>query len=391
MFIKQASFYVIPGNIDFDTLATALSTRPFQHCNGLDWYAEGWVPPAGHVDGPVFTSRGTGLVALKREDKVLPAATIREHLDAKVAEIEDKDLRKVGRKEKQALKEQVTDDLLPRAFTRSGWTMAYIDNRRGYLVVDTATASKSEALVSKLREALPPFPAALPRTQIAPHAAMTAWLAEGEAPPGFDLDAECELKDASENGAIIRAKRHDLTADEIRQHIATGKQCTRLGLIYRERIRFVLTDQLQLRSVQFLDVLQEEAAQAGDDRGALFEAACILMVEEFGELLDELVEALGGLEEAQQAGTTTAPTAYVTDAVKVEAVDALWVEDHQGQQDALYDKAVAIVLGTRKASISSVQRHLQIGYNRAARLIKSMEVAGVVGPMDGNGNRSVLR
>jgi len=299
MFIKQASFYAIPGDVDFDILANRLNAKPFQHCNGLDWFAEGWVSPASHVDGPVFTSRGTGLVALKREDKVLPAAIIREQLDAKVAEIETKELRKVGRKEKQALKEQITNDLLPRAFTRSSRTLAYIDNRRGYLVVDTATASKSEALVSKLRDALPPFPAALPRTQIAPHAAMTAWLAEGDAPAGFELDTECELKDGSERGAIVRAKRHDLTADEIRQHIATGKQCTRLGLIWRERIRFVLTDTMQLKSLQFLAVLQEEAAQAGDDQASLFEATYILMVEELGELLDELVAALGGREEAQ--------------------------------------------------------------------------------------------
>ncbi|EEG09701.1 cell divisionFtsK/SpoIIIE [Pseudogulbenkiania ferrooxidans 2002] len=61
-----------------------------------------------------------------------------------------------------------------------------------------------------------------------------------------------------------------------------------------------------------------------------------------------------------------------------------------GEADALYDEAVAIVLKTRKASISSVQRHLRIGYNRAARLIEQMESAGLVSPMETNGNRSVL-
>ncbi|MGL6071679.1 DNA translocase FtsK [Craterilacuibacter sp.] len=60
------------------------------------------------------------------------------------------------------------------------------------------------------------------------------------------------------------------------------------------------------------------------------------------------------------------------------------------EQDALYDEAVAIVLKTRKASISSVQRHLRIGYNRAARLIEQMEASGLVSAMESNGNRSVL-
>ena len=61
-----------------------------------------------------------------------------------------------------------------------------------------------------------------------------------------------------------------------------------------------------------------------------------------------------------------------------------------GEADALYDEAVAVVLKTRKASISSVQRHLRIGYNRAARLIEEMEKAGLVSPAETNGNRTVL-
>jgi S-DNA-T family DNA segregation ATPase FtsK/SpoIIIE len=60
------------------------------------------------------------------------------------------------------------------------------------------------------------------------------------------------------------------------------------------------------------------------------------------------------------------------------------------EADPLYDQAVAIVLKSRRASISLVQRHLRIGYNRAARLIEQMEQAGVVSPMQSNGNREVL-
>jgi len=66
-------------------------------------------------------------------------------------------------------------------------------------------------------------------------------------------------------------------------------------------------------------------------------------------------------------------------------------EDGEGNEsDALYDEAVAFVLESRKASISSVQRKLRVGYNRAARLIESMEAAGVVSAAGHNGNREVL-
>jgi S-DNA-T family DNA segregation ATPase FtsK/SpoIIIE len=60
-----------------------------------------------------------------------------------------------------------------------------------------------------------------------------------------------------------------------------------------------------------------------------------------------------------------------------------------GEDDPLYDKALAFVIETRRASISSVQRHLRVGYNRAARMIESMEAAGAVGPLE-NGKREIL-
>jgi S-DNA-T family DNA segregation ATPase FtsK/SpoIIIE len=61
-----------------------------------------------------------------------------------------------------------------------------------------------------------------------------------------------------------------------------------------------------------------------------------------------------------------------------------------GESDALYDQAVQVVLKNRRASISLVQRHLRIGYNRAARLLEQMEQSGVVSPMQSNGNRDIL-
>nr|WP_199068670.1 recombination-associated protein RdgC [Chromobacterium sp. ASV5] len=323
MWFRQLSFYRLntENTPTAEQLLGALEKKPFQPCMGLDWFSEGWVPPAGHLEAPVHVARDYQMISLRREDKVLPASVIRDFVELKVQDIENRELRKVGRKEKLALKEQVTDDLLPRAFVRSSRLNAYIDSRRGWVMVDSGTASKAEALLTKLREALPPFPAALPRTQIAPHTAMTDWLAAGEAPHGFELDADCELKDSGENGAVIRCSRMDLTAEEVRQHIATGKQVTKLGLIWNEKIRFQLTDTLQLKRLQFLDLLQEEASQAGDDRESLFEATLLLMGEELGELADALIYALGGLE-ASQAQTASAMDAAGGD--KADSVEVPW-------------------------------------------------------------------
>jgi S-DNA-T family DNA segregation ATPase FtsK/SpoIIIE len=84
---------------------------------------------------------------------------------------------------------------------------------------------------------------------------------------------------------------------------------------------------------------------------------------------------------------------YMTEVLEpAEALEGAGVEGDvpAGEKDPLYDQAVEIVLRTRRPSISLVQRHLRIGYNRAARLIEDMERAGMVSPMQSNGNREVL-
>ena len=65
-------------------------------------------------------------------------------------------------------------------------------------------------------------------------------------------------------------------------------------------------------------------------------------------------------------------------------------DGEDSESDALYDEAVQFVLESRRASISAVQRKLKIGYNRAARMIEAMEMAGVVTPMNSNGSREVI-
>ncbi len=71
-------------------------------------------------------------------------------------------------------------------------------------------------------------------------------------------------------------------------------------------------------------------------------------------------------------------------------IDKLPADSADAEQDPLYDQAIQVVMDTRKASISGVQRRLKIGYNRAARMVESMEAAGLVGPLQANGSREIL-
>ena len=296
MWFKQISFY--PLNTaklpELDTLADKLAAAEFAPCMGLDWFSEGFAAPVAFSPELVFPADYTWRVALKKEEKVLPAGVIRDILDERVVEIQNAEARNVGRKEKQELKEQITDDLLPRAFTRSSRSQAIFDTKHGYLLVNNAAAAKAENLLTKLREALGGLEASLPNTKQSPGSLMTDWLLRGAAEGGFELDSDCELKGVGDVVPTVKVSKQDLTADEVVQHVKNGKTVTQLGLTWREQISFILTQDFTLKRIQYLDVLQEEAEGHGDDAASLTFASQIIMVEALGEMINELANLLGG-------------------------------------------------------------------------------------------------
>ncbi|AHN27953.1 recombination-associated protein RdgC [Snodgrassella alvi] len=296
MWFKQLSIY--PLNKDnlpnLETLVDKLTEAQFKPCMGLDWDSIGFASPVSFSPEMVFPAQNTWRIALKKEEKVLPAAVVRDILDEKINEIREAEGRNVGRKEKMELKETITDDLLPRAFTKSGKTEAIIDTQRGLLMINQANANRAEMLLTKLREALGGLEAKLPRTQQSPGSLMTEWLLRGDAAGHFELDCDCELKGLGDAAPVVRISHQDLTAEEVVNLVKNGKVVTQLGLCWQDRVRFVLTQDFTLKRIQFLDVIQEEAAGQGDDMQSITFASQILMAEALGDLLAELVHHLGG-------------------------------------------------------------------------------------------------
>ncbi len=299
MWFKQLSFYPLNPNTHFDNeeLNTQLMEAEFAPCQGLDWFSEGFsAPMSQQPDLLAFAADNTYRIHLKKEDKVLPAAVIRDILDDKVLQIQESEGRTVGRKEKQEIKDNITDDLLPRAFTRSSKIEAIIDDKNHFLLINQSNSNKAENLLSKLRQALGSLEARLPKTKQSPSSLMTEWLAQKHAAGGFELDCDCELKGSGDAAPVIKIANQDLTVDEVTQHLDTGKVVTQMGLTWHDQLRFILTQDLTLKRIQYLDVLQEEAESHGDDAHSLMLASQILMCEALGTMLNELIGHLGGLE-----------------------------------------------------------------------------------------------
>ena len=170
------------------------------------------------------------------------------------------------------------------------------DTKRGFLLIDQASATRAESLITKLRHALGGSELKLPRTQNPLVKIMSQWIYQRQADGNFELDSDCVLTGIGEDAAVIRMSKQDLISDEVIAHL-DNKEVTSLGLIWDGKIRFILTDDFSFKRIQFLDVLQEEANEGGEDRDSLYTATQLIATETLGQMIEELIDHLGGFKE----------------------------------------------------------------------------------------------
>jgi recombination associated protein RdgC len=300
MWFRNLQLYRLIDAFDHapESLHAALEQQVFRPCAGLDSHSMGWVPPAGReASALVHAANQRIMICLRREERILPTAVVREHVEEKAEAIAIAEARPVGRKEKQRIKDEVIADLLPRAFTRSSHLYAYIDPEAGWVVVDSATAKKAEELLSALRETLGSLRVKPLAVNRAPSSVLTDWV-ESRPPEGFSLGDECELKEPVDNGGVMRGRRIDLASAEVKSHLDAGMQVAKLAVEWRERIGCILCDDLGIRRLRFLDLIIDEAADVeADDALARFDADFALMAMELARFIPEVTEAYGGIDE----------------------------------------------------------------------------------------------
>ncbi len=280
-----------------DELDQQLRQAAFQPAGAYAMESLGWIPPRGD-DRFVHAAQGHWLIALGTEQKLLPASVIRQEVNNRAAEIEQRMGVKPGRRRLKELKEEVIGELVPRAFSRYRTTFAWIDRASGWLVLDAASPKTGEEFLTALRRCMDEFPFAPLECNRSPASAMAEWLAAGDAPGGFSIEGDCELRAATQEKQVVRYANHPLDTPEVRKHLADGKQVAKLALTWRDRVSFVLTDTLAVKRLAFLDLARADAdseSESDDDR---FDADFALITGDVSRLLGDLSEALGGKKAA---------------------------------------------------------------------------------------------
>lgn len=303
MWFKNLSVFRLTEDFSWtpEQLSDQLQAMTFKPCTAHQEFSFGWTSPIA-IPGQslVHSCNGFMMVCGKKEEKVLPAAVVNEMLQERILESEDQQGRKLGKKERGAVKDELIFELLPKAFSFSRKTYAYVDPKCGWLVVDAASAKTVEDLLGNLRKCLGSLPVIPINTIASPIETMTTWLSSGQMPDNLNIEDECELRSPEEAGGIIRCKRHDLAVPEIKNHLESGKKVIKLALNWSERIAFVLDEHLAMKRLKFLDLIQEEVADiAAEDEAGRFDADFSVMSLELAQLLPQLLEWFGGENRSQ--------------------------------------------------------------------------------------------
>lgn len=301
MWFKNVLMYRLTQELPLtlESFEEALQKKPAKRPDSQVIQTVGFMSPnSKEADAPLAHQvQGVFLVALRTYERMLPPSVVADAVAEKVEEIQISQARKVYKKEKDQIKDEIIQAFLPQAFIKKATTYAAVDPKKNMVYVNTSSAKSAEALLSTLREVLGSLPVRPVAVKIAPTATFTDWIRTGKAAEDFYVLSDCQFNDVSEEGGEITLKNQDLTGEDIKKLLDTGKVVTKVSLAFKDQLSFTINDKLSLQGLRFEQLLQEQAiSDGGEDKSGQFDASFFLMMSAFDEMIPQLLTALGGEE-----------------------------------------------------------------------------------------------
>jgi recombination associated protein RdgC len=243
-----------------EKLAEELQNYAFREVRPGEQLSRGFVSPQGEENSPlVHAANGFMLICLRTEEKIVPTSVVREKLMERIEALEARESRKIYKKEKDRLKDDVFYELLGRAFSRNSRLYACIDVREGALWVDAASSTKAEILTTELRRAIGTLKIELPKVKEVP-LILTDWIQSKTLPESFSALDSFVVED-KKTGGVIRGQKQAIFSEEIQSLMDGSRSVIQLALSWRNLVSFVLKDDFSIRSLKFL---QDVKAQSSD-------------------------------------------------------------------------------------------------------------------------------
>ncbi|MEG9545360.1 recombination-associated protein RdgC [Mannheimia sp. HC-2023] len=298
VFFKNVMIYKLTGELSLDSksLDDLQQETKFTPCTQFDMSKFGWSSPLKGSDLLHFSQGNQFLLVSHKEDKLLPANVVKAETEQRITELEEKEARKLKKTEKQAVKDQVVSNLLPRAFSKHQFTALWLDLDNQLVYVDAASSKRAEDTLALLRKTLGSLPVVPISFTLPPAEIMTNWIAKGHTPSWLTLLEEAELK-SFDTDSVIRCKRQDLETEEIAQHLQAGKFITKLAIEWEAHFSCVLNEDATLSRLKFADEVREKNDDIlKEDVAQRFDADFLLMTEELKTFTAKMIEEFGGLK-----------------------------------------------------------------------------------------------
>lgn len=266
---------------------------------GFEWSAAGWTQPDVFKEGPVFVgAENTRVLNFQVRERVLPSKVIKQTLARQIEAAERRQGYKPGRKQIAEMKDEVVNALLPTAFIKpSDTTVVLIGD---YLLIGAASARMVDRVIAALRSAYQDE--TLNLHAIAKGRPVEKWmkglLLDGTTLSGdFNLGKTVALK--GDGKGTARFKDMDLERSEIQKHVIEGMWPVQIAVEYGERMHFVMTDQMVLRSIKFSDLVMSREENE-EDAAAEFDGTVALVCGEMRQMLDKLTAEMPDTDDEEE-------------------------------------------------------------------------------------------
>ncbi len=295
MWFKNLHIYQLTKPLEFsaEELSDKLNDFRFKPCGKMADKSVGWVSPIHrHRDYLIHVASGCILFCMRKEQKMIPASVVKEALEEKVFELEEEFARKVYRKEKQSIKDDIVAMMLPNVFPRSSHIHAYFDTKKNRLFINASSAAQVDEFYELLTNTIGSFGGVQLVAEENPASVMSQWLKD-RPPENWQLSGEYLLKDPQDE-RVARFK--DQTVNDVENHfvndlIDDGYLLQKLGIKYKSYFKALIQDELQIKNLKFDDELVKENDELNsEDELVRFDADFALMTDTISDFTDDLIK-----------------------------------------------------------------------------------------------------
>lgn len=304
---KSISFFRIKG-FDKNSFELNEMLEPFRYreIQPSQETSVGWISPYGdgmEEESLVRSVLNHHAICFKVAEKKIRKAVIDEQIRIRFNELKKSPMgpQKLDKKTKKDLTESIRHELLPKEFPIAKKINAYIDTDKDLLVIEGASANNSEAVINMLKRA---FEASGMDVQIkniqTNHNAtgiITEWVTDSSViPDDIELGNKCSLSGVE--GQVVKYNRHELSEEKLIKYVSEdGMDVADLEARYLDEVAFTLSGDMSIRSIKLLD--GAESKYGDTENEDYWEADFIIMVNVFGNLIENTINWMGG--EAEEA------------------------------------------------------------------------------------------